>query len=64
VSQFIKSTTGFFNLEQIKYVEPESDGTARFYWDATNYQVIDFGSTLGDAQDGCSTLLRSFDPLA
>ena len=64
MSQFIKGTTGFFDLEQVKYVEPESDGTARFYWDATNYQVIDFGSTLADAQAGCVALLRSFDPLA
>lgn len=64
MSQFVKTSAGFVNLDEVKYVEPESDGTARFYWDASNFQTIDFGSTLGDAQDGCATLLQSFDPLA
>ena len=59
---FVKCADGVVNLDLVRQVQAMSDGTARFFLDDTNYAVIDFGSTAGDAQAGIEKLTQSLDP--
>jgi len=59
---FVKCLDGVVNLDLVRQVQAMSDGTARFYLDETNFAVIDFGSTAGEAQAGVEKLTQSVDP--
>jgi hypothetical protein len=61
----MKSGVAWVNLDHVTYVDPQSDGKARFYFDGlTNWAEVDFGSTLTDAQAGAEKVLQGLDPVA
>jgi|GEM_PF-4237779 len=61
MSRFVHDTTQAVNLNAVRRVEFESDGTARFYFDATDYVAFDFGSTTADAREAAARVLGAAD---
>jgi hypothetical protein len=62
---FVKCSNGVVNLDQVIRIEPQSDGTAFFVFSTgsgTDYAIVDFGSTLGDATTGAERLTNPVDP--
>lgn len=60
---FLKLAYGniYLNLSNVTRVIPQSDGTAQFFLQGTDYEVVTFGTTLADAVTGVERLIQPVD---